>query len=151
MTLADDCGQRMTATALVLFAAGAPAASAMPADQDMPPRGWPDMHASTAIAAAEQQDLRSADALDAAVRAEQTGTQDLRSPDTVDAAAGRGTFSAPDVVVVKVKDPQAQPVSDGLDWTDAGIGAGVIAGLALLALGSALVVGQRRHARVAVH
>jgi len=133
---------RLTTLALVagsLVAAPA-AATAYPAD----------MHASTAIAAAEGQDLRSADARDAALRAEQGNTQDLRSPDTVDAAAGRGTFSAPDVVVVKVKDPQPQPVADGLDWGDAGIGAGVIAGLGLLALGGSLVAMQRRHTRVAV-
>jgi hypothetical protein len=134
---------RITTLAVVAgVLAGAPAAAvAYPAD----------MHASTAIAASEHQDLRSADAIDSAIRAEQQGTQDLRSPDTVDAAAGRGTFSAPDVVVVKVKDPQALPVADGLDWGDAGIGAGVIAGLALLTLGGTLVAAQRRQTRVAVH
>ena len=134
---------RLTTLALVAGAIAAPAASAYPAD----------MHASTAIAAAERQDLRSADAMDSAIRAEQRPPQgqDLRSPDTVDAAAGRGTFSAPDVVVVKVKDPQPVAASDGLDWGDAGIGAGALFGLALVALGGTLVAVQRRHSRVVAH
>ena len=135
---------RLTTLALVAGAIAAPAASAYPAD----------MHASTAIAAAEarqKQDLRSADARDGALRAEREARgQDLRSPDTVDAAAGRGTSNAPDVVVVKVKYPQ--PVAaDGLDWRDAGIGAATIFGLALVTLGGTLVAVQRRQSRVVAH
>jgi hypothetical protein len=83
----------------------------------------------------------------AAVPTEQR--QDLRSADAVDAAAGRGTFSAPDVVVVKVKEPQAQPVADGIDWADAGMGAGAFIGLSLVLLGGGLLTVQRRHARAA--
>ncbi len=51
--------------------------------------------------------------------------------------------------MVKVDDPKPQPVADGLDWGDAGIGGGVIAGLCLVALGGGLVVTHRRHARTA--
>lgn len=68
--------------------------------------------------------------------------QDLRSPDSRDAAAGRGTFNAPDVTVVKVTQPS--PPSGGIDWGDAGIGAGSLLGLILLGLGGALTVVQRR-------
>jgi len=83
----------------------------------------------------------------AAVPSEQR--QDLRSPDTVDAAAGRGTSSAPDVVVVKVKEPQTQPIADGIDLADAGVGAGAIIGLSLMLFGGGLLIVQRRHARAA--
>jgi hypothetical protein len=83
----------------------------------------------------------------AAVPSEQR--QDLRSPDAVDAAADRGTSSAPDVVVVTVKEPQAQPVADGIDWADTGIGAGASIGLSLVLLGGGLLIVQRRHARAA--
>jgi|SRR5215218_564193 len=142
-------------TRLITLALVAGAIAAAPAAASAYP-AWPDMHASTAIAAAEErtQDLRSADARDAAFRAEQQAqrpAQDLRSPDAVDAAAGRGTFSAPDVVVVKLTDPQALPIGDGLDWGDAGIGAGALFGLGLVALGGTLIVMQRRHTRPAVH
>jgi hypothetical protein len=42
------------------------------------------------------------------------------------------------------------PVSNGFDWGDAGIGAGVMAGLALLLLGSGRAVQQHRRRVVAV-
>ena len=90
---------------------------------------------------------RPADLRSSAVPSEQR--QDLRSPDAVDAAAGRGTSSAPDVVVVTVKEPQTQPVADSIDWADAGIGAGAIIGLSLVLLGGGLLTVQRRHARAA--
>jgi hypothetical protein len=67
----------------------------------------------------------------------------MRLPDTRDAAAGRGTFNSPEVTVVKV--PQASPAPDGgLDWGDAGIGAGGLLGLILLGLGGILAVMHRR-------
>ena len=51
--------------------------------------------------------------------------QDLRSPDTVDFANGRGTYNSPEVVVVDVPKPESAPVSaGGIDWADAGLGAG---------------------------
>jgi hypothetical protein len=118
--------RRMTATALVVLAAGAPAASARVADQGMPPGGWPDMHASTAIASAEAQKA-----------------QDLRSADARDAAEGRGTFSAPEVTVVKV--PQTSPpASSGIDLSDAVIGAGGALAMIVLASAGAFAVAHRR-------
>jgi hypothetical protein len=110
--------------------------------------------AAPAAAAAQQQDLRSPDTRDAPRPAQilprayggpqvaQT-SRDLRSPDTRDAAAGRGTFSAPQVTVIRV--PQPAPSAGGIDWGDAGIGAGAAIGLTLLALGSTLAIAHRRH------
>jgi hypothetical protein len=100
---------------------------------------------------AAQQDLRSADARDAAQAAEarqDQRLQDLRSADARDAAEGRGTFKAPEVTVVKVT--EASPARGGLDWGDAGIGAGGLLALILLGLGGALAVvhhRQRGHVR----
>jgi hypothetical protein len=87
------------------------------------------------------QDLRSPDARDAAVRA--SAPVDLRSPDARDAAQGRGAAQAPTVMFVRT--PQSVP-PDGLDWGDAGIGAGGV--LALVALGSGATVLVRRRRRV---
>jgi hypothetical protein len=107
--------------------------------------------ALAAPTAGAQQDLRSPDARDAAQAAEarqDQPAQDLRSPDARDAGEGRGTFNAPEVTVVKVTDPS--PASGGLDWGDAGIGAGGLLGLILLGLGGALAVvhhRQRGHVR----
>jgi hypothetical protein len=98
--------------------------------------------ASTA-AAQSSQDLRSPDARDAAARV-QSG-QDLRSPDARDAAQGRGTSSAPQIVVVKISRPLVSG-SGGFDWGDAGIGAGAVFGLVLLGVGGTLVVGHRGRA-----
>ena len=122
--------RRMTATTLVVLAAGAPVASAGVPDRGMPPEGWPDMHASTAIASAE---ARKA--------------QDLRSADARDAAEGRGTFSAPEVTVVRM--PQTSPpASSGLDLSDAVIGAGGALIVILLASAGAFAVGHRRRGSV---
>jgi hypothetical protein len=71
-------------------------------------------------------------------------TQDLRSPDARDAAEGRGTWNAPDVTVIRVAEPSSSPASDGLDWGDAGIGAGGLLGLILIGSGGALLVVHRR-------
>jgi hypothetical protein len=72
--------------------------------------------------------------------------QDLRSPDTRDFADGRGTYNAPEVVVVKTA-PVAEPTAPGLDWEDVGIGAGGPLAASLIALGGTLLVVQRRGAR----
>jgi hypothetical protein len=99
---------------------------------------------------APRQDLRSADARDAARSADARQgqpQQELRSPDTRDLAEGRGTFSAPEVTVVKVTEPA--PPGAGIDWGDAGIGAGTMLGLILLALGSSLAVVHRRQSAAA--
>jgi hypothetical protein len=92
-------------------------------------------------AGAASQDLRSPDARDAASAAE--APQDLRSPDSRDAAAGLGTFSSPQIEVVRLSGPEVD--SGGcFDWGDAGIGAGTILGLILL--GGTLLAVHRRHA-----
>jgi hypothetical protein len=69
-----------------------------------------------------------------------SGVQDLRSPDARDAAEGRGTFNAPEVTVVKVPANTPAPAADGLDWSDVGIGAAGVLGLALVACGGAFAV-----------
>lgn len=75
-------------------------------------------------------------------------SQDLRSPDTRDAAAGRGTFDAPEVIVVKL--PQSSPAADGgIEWGVAGIGAGAMLGLVVLALGGSVALVRRRHGATA--
>jgi hypothetical protein len=72
--------------------------------------------------------------------------RDLRSRDTRDFADGRGTYSAPEVVVVKAP-AVARPTATGIDWEDVGIGAGGLLGASLIALGGALLVVQRGGAR----
>jgi hypothetical protein len=100
---------------------------------------------AASTASANTVDLRSPDARDAARSADARQVQprrDLRSPDTRDLAEGRGTFNSPEVTVVKVAEPA--PPRAGIDWGDAGIGAGSMLGLILLALGSTLAVVHRR-------
>jgi hypothetical protein len=90
-------------------------------------------------------DLRSPDARSVPAPRSVSVRADLRSPDTRDAGEGRGTHNAPDVMVVKLREPAPAPVSaDGIDWSDAGIGAGVLLGLAVLALGGAFAVARHR-------
>jgi hypothetical protein len=114
--------------------------------------------ALAAPASLAQQDLRNPDTRDAAESSygslnPQTGRpavapqpsgdgsggyQDLRNPDT------RG--ASPEVTVVEV--PVASPSAEsGLDWGDAGIGAGGMLGLVLLAAGGALAVTHRKGTR----
>jgi hypothetical protein len=99
--------------------------------------------------AAAQQDLRSPDAADAAHVAALQQVQDNRSPDARDAAEGRGTFAAPRVTVVKVAAPSATS-NGGLDWGDAGIGAGAVLALSLLVVGGTLMVTHRRRGPAAI-
>jgi hypothetical protein len=76
--------------------------------------------------------------------------QNLVSPDAQDAAAGRGTFSVPDVTVVKVPAVATDGGSDGgggIRWTDAGIGAGGMLGIIALAGGTAALVTHRPRRR----
>jgi hypothetical protein len=96
------------------------------------------------VAAAGPVDLRSPDAVDAARSAAVSNAQDLRSPDTRDSAAGRGTFTAPHVTVVRVAQP-SQVTGGGFDWGDAGIGAGGVLALVLIGVGGSLMVTHRRH------
>jgi hypothetical protein len=119
---------RSTTIGLALAALAAPAAGAQQdlrnADQVAP-------------AGSERQDLRNADQVAPA----EVGSQDLRGPDAIDAGAGRSPSA--DVVFVDASSPAPE---DGLDWGDAGIGAGGLLGLGLIALGGTLVVVRRRHA-----
>ena len=97
------------------------------------------------------QDLRNPDTRDVASIA--PAPQDLRSPDARDAGEGRGAFSAPEVMVVKVPQPQppTAPVAGGIDWVDAGIGAGGLFALIALGLGGAFAVVHRKHRLAARH
>jgi hypothetical protein len=69
--------------------------------------------------------------------------QDLRPPDVIDAAAGRGTYNSPRVVVVRM--PGSESTSPGgMNWADAGIGAGGLLGITLIGAGGALAFVHRR-------
>ena len=96
-----------------------------------------------APAASAQQDLRNPDTRDGA----EAPYMDFRNPDT------RGMADSPragaDVTVVEV--PKLVRVADGgLDWGDAGIGAGILGALAALALGGTVAVARRRGAATPV-
>ena len=127
---------RIAVTALAVTALGASTAAAQPADLRTPDA----VDAGSAVVV-KKTDLRSPDAVDAGAAATAKSMTDLRTPDAVDHGLGRGTFSAPDVTVVKV----TEPVSTGFDWGDAGIGAGGLLGLALIALGGMLAISHHRH------
>jgi hypothetical protein len=131
---------RPASIALAVTALGASTAGAQPAD-------FPAPHAIDAGTPVAQtmKDLRTPDAVEAGTPATTKAGTDLRTPDAVDHGLGRGTFSAPDVTVVKIVDP---PPTTGFDWGDAGIGAGGLMGLILVALGGTLVVSHRRHSRM---
>jgi hypothetical protein len=74
--------------------------------------------AAIAAPAAADQDLRSPDARDAAIRAAGR-TVDLRSPDTRDPYSG-----VP--VTVLTSEPVVDRVDTGFDWADAAIGAAAV-------------------------
>lgn len=132
---------RSAALALALAAFTTPAAAAPLDLRD--PGSYPAYPSPPTSAA---QDLRSADSRQP-VSVVPSAPQDLRAPDTADAADGRGTFSAPEVTVVKVPVPPAPASSSGggLDWADAGIGAGGILAVVLVALGATMAVLHRKH------
>ena len=137
---------RTVAVALTLGAVAAPAAVAMPADGP-----------TTASKYTLPQDFQTADTSDAVTPRglyepmrpadQRQPPQDLRHPDTVDFANGRGTYNSPEVVVVKAPEPVAQPTSGGIDWADAGLGAGSLLGITLIGLGGALFIVHRRSTR----
>jgi hypothetical protein len=136
---------RIATLSLTIAAVAAPTAMAR---EDYAPVPAHAVAASEAASGqrAGNQNLVTPDARDAVHTSSLAGTTqttDGRSPDAQDAADGRGTWNAPAVTVVKV--PQSTPSSTGLDWGDAGIGAGAVVGLMLLALGSALAIVHRRH------
>jgi hypothetical protein len=101
--------------------------------------------AGALLAPAASADPHYLDNRDAAPSASTTAEprQDLRSPDTRDAAMGRGTWSVPDVTVVKLREP-APAAERGLDWGDAGVGAGTVFGVIAVGLGGAMAVVHRR-------
>jgi hypothetical protein len=131
---------RSASIALAVTALGASTAGAQPADLRTP-----DAIDTGTPVAQTMKDLRTPDAVEAGTPATTTAGTDLRTPDAVDHGLGRGTFSAPDVTVVKLVDP---PPTTGFDWGDAGIGAGGLLGLILVGLGGTLVVSYRRHSRM---
>ena len=105
--------------------------------------------ALAAPAALAQQDLRNPDTRDASTAPAVNPWQDLRAPDVVDAANGRGTFSAPNVAIDKVPEPSvgmSSPSGGGLDWADAGVGAGGMLATVLLAAATIAAV-HRKQAR----
>ena len=85
-----------------------------------------------------QQDFRNPDTRDAA----EASNQDLRNPDTRDVAEGGA--ASPEATVVKF--PQTVSVDAGLDWGDAGIGAGAMLGLVLLLGAGTAAIAHRRGA-----
>ncbi|HET6551227.1 MAG TPA: hypothetical protein VFG79_22365, partial [Solirubrobacter sp.] len=85
-----------------------------------------------------------------AVVADARPKQDMRMPDTRDYAEGRGTYNTPEVTVVRLTEPSAPaPAGGGIDWADAGLGAGVAFGTLLFGLGGTLALVHRRHTVVA--
>jgi hypothetical protein len=101
------------------------------------------------------QDLRSPDTVDYAIQAQKAdaaqyrrqleaqretpGYVDLRSPDAKDAENAGQRASAPSF------EPARTVESRGFDWGDAGIGAGALLGLVLIALSVMFTVVHRRN------
>jgi hypothetical protein len=135
---------RTVTVVVALGAVAAPGAAARPAD---PQPG-----------ATLPRDFQTADTRDAVVprglyepmrpEDQSQSPQDLRNPDTVDVANGRGTYNSPEVVVVDLPKHVGTPVSaGGIDWADAGLGAGSALGITLIGLGGALFIVHRRGTR----
>ena len=120
-------------------------------DTATPAQDLPGLAKNTSLAGPPpRQDKRSPDTRDAAAQTAQP-RQDLRSADARDAAEGRGTYNSPDVMIVKVSQPSPAKAPDpssagGIDWADAGIGAGSLLGLSLIGCGGAFVLVHRRRA-----
>jgi hypothetical protein len=133
--------QRLTRSAALGLTLAAFAAPATAGAQDL---RSPDARGGVPAVQAGH-DLRSPDTRSGGAPQGVPVRADLRAPDTRDAAAGRGTADAPQIMVVKLREPAPAPVvaADGLDWGDAGIGAGVLLGLAALALGAVAAVHRR--------
>lgn len=131
---------RAVATAVAIAAVAAPAAGARPVDA---PAGYT---LPQGFETADTRDSPAPRGIYEPVPAEPT--QDLRNADTRDYADGRGTYNAPDVVVVKAtQEPVAEPAAGGIDWADVGLGAGSLLGLGLITLAGGALIVQRRAAR----
>ena len=135
--------QRLIQSAALGLALAALAAPATVGAQDL---RSPDARGDAQVVRAGD-DLRSPDARSTHAPRSASIRADLRSPDSRDAAEGRGTSTAPDVMVVKLREPAPAPApaADGLDWGDAGVGAAGLLGLAALALGGVFAMVRRRH------
>ena len=133
--------RRTLAAALAASAIAAPAASAMPAP--------PDMHASTAQAAAqERQDLRGEAARDAALHPRKAQAVDAPGATAADSqskstpvAPGQPTWAVNPKPLTPPASTQVAATSsdDGIDWTSIAIGVGG----SLLVLGGAAVLMSR--------
>jgi hypothetical protein len=135
---------RAGAAALAIAAVAAPTAAAKPVDAPADyklPQGFQTADSRDAvIQRGIYEPMRPED------QPQPAQTQDMRNPDTVDYANGRGTYNAPEVVVVEAPQPAPQPSADGMDWADIGLGAGSVMGLSLIAIGGTLLVVRRRDA-----
>ena len=132
---------RTIAVAVAIAAAAAPAAVARPIDG---PAGY---SLPPGFETADTRDSPATRGIYEPIPAEPK--QDLRSADTRDYADGRGTYNAPEVVVVKApQEPVVEPTSGGgIDWADVGLGAGSLLGLGLIALAGGALILQRRGAK----
>jgi hypothetical protein len=150
---------RTLAVALALAAFAVPTAQAKPVDSQYPAYPTPTVPSedgpknySMNSATGDYRAAGGTGASGAADRADAAGptrshSQDIRMPDTADAAKGRGLDKAPGVTVVKVPTPSAPAASTsggGIDWADAGIGAGGMLAMLVLAGGSAFAVVHRK-------
>jgi hypothetical protein len=123
---------------MTIAALGASTAPAQPIDGPMHDA----IAAGQTTARYTPSDVRTPDSVSASKPSTTEPVADMRTPDARDHGQGRGTFSAPEVTVVKILD-QA-PTGSGFDWADAGIGAGGLLGLILLGLGGTAAVAHRK-------
>jgi hypothetical protein len=134
---------RTTGIALSIAALAAPSALASTTPQSLVS---PDAQ-DAAGGRGTSQSFVSPDAQDAA--GGRGTSQSFVSPDAQDAAGGHGTYSAPEVTVVKVPAVATDNGrgGGGIQWTDAGVGAGGMLGIILLAGGTAALVTHRPRRR----
>ena len=123
---------------IAIAALGASTTAAQPIDDPMHDA----IAAGQTTAQYTPSDVRTPDTVSASKPSTTKPVVDMRTPDARDHGEGRGTFSAPDVTVVKLVDPA--PTGNGFDWGDAGIGAGGLLSLILLALGGTAAVAHRK-------
>ena len=131
--------RRTLAAALAASAIAAPAASAMPAP--------PDMHASTAQAAQQRQDLRGEHAQDAALHPRKAVVVNAPGA-TVVGSQSKSTPVAPGQPTWAVNPKPLPPLTaqaasvkgdDGVDWTTIGLGIGI----SLLVIGGVAALSSR--------
>ncbi len=134
---------RSATLGLALVALVAPTAAAQAQDLRAPDNR--DVAGSTAtIPPALPADLRSTDARETSGNAVTAALVDLRTADARDAADVRGTLIAPPVALVEA--PHSSPAAaGGMDWGDAGIGAGTMLAVVLIGFGGVLAIMHRRH------